>query len=115
VIDRLAASAEPKWLERARGMHHVLPPRFGGVLALLESAPDADVAVCAHTGLESLRSLADLWSGALVDRSIEVELWRIPARDVPAGEAARIDWLYAQWERVDAWLEARAGAAARAA
>jgi 1-acyl-sn-glycerol-3-phosphate acyltransferase len=112
LIDRLAASAEPKWVERARSMHHVLPPRLGGVLALLESAPEADVVVCAHTGLESLRSLADLWSGALVGRAIEVELWRIPASEVPAGETARVDWLYEQWERVDAWLEARSGRAA---
>jgi 1-acyl-sn-glycerol-3-phosphate acyltransferase len=114
-IERLAGSAEPKVLERARALQHVLPPRLGGVLALLEGAPGADVVVCAHTGLESLRSLGDLWSGALVGRAIEVEIWRLPASGVPQRRSERIDWIYDQWERVDAWLEARAerdGAAA---
>lgn len=108
VLDRLAASAEPKHVERALAMQHVLPPRFGGVLALLETAPDVDVAIGVHTGLESLRTLAELWSGALVGRSVELELWRVPAAEIPAERAARIDWLYDQWQRVDAWLETRA-------
>lgn len=110
VLARLAETADPKHLERARALQQVLPPRFGGVLALLDDAPGVDVVVCAHTGFEDLRSLADLWSGALVGRSVEIELWRVPAAAIPAGRAERIDWLYTLWERVDAWLEERARA-----
>ncbi len=39
VLARLAESAEPKHVERGRALQHVLPPRLGGVLALLEGAP----------------------------------------------------------------------------
>lgn len=110
VLGRLAESAEPKHVERARAMQHVLPPRFGGVLALLEAAPDTDVAFGVHTGLESLRTLAELWNGALVGRAVELAFWRVPAAEIPTDRPARIDWLYDQWERVDAWLETRARA-----
>jgi 1-acyl-sn-glycerol-3-phosphate acyltransferase len=107
VLARLAESAEPKHVERARALQHVLPPRLGGVLALLDTAPCADVVFCAHTGFESLHSLNDLWSGALVDRAIDVAFWRIPAATIPTERAARVDWLFDQWARVDAWLDAR--------
>jgi hypothetical protein len=90
----------------------VLPPRLGGVLALLENPPAADVVFGAHTGLEGLRTLGDLWSGALVGRVIELELWRVPAASIPPERAQRIDWLYDQWQRVDEWIEARAAGVA---
>ncbi len=107
VLARLAESAEPKHVERGRALQHVLPPRLGGVLALLEEAPGVDVAFCVHTGFESLRTLNDLWNGELVDRVIEVEFWRVPAAMIPIERAARVEWLFDQWTRVDAWLEAR--------
>lgn len=111
VIVRLADSAEPKLVERARTLQHVLPPRLGGVLALLDTAPDADVVFCTHTGFESVRSLADLWSGTLAGCRIEVELWRTPASEIPRCREDRVEWIYAQWERVDAWLACRVQAA----
>ena len=108
VLARLAESAEPKHVERGRALQHVLPPRLGGVLALLEEAPGVDVAFCVHTGFERLRTLNDLWSGELVGRTIEVEFWRIPAAQIPRERAARVDWLFDQWSRIDDWLETRA-------
>jgi 1-acyl-sn-glycerol-3-phosphate acyltransferase len=105
VIARLAKNAEPKHLERGRALQHVLPPRLGGVLGLLDAAPGVDVVFCAHTGFEELRTLNDLWSGALVGRTIEVEFWRVAAASIPAERPARIDWIFDQWARVDAWLE----------
>lgn len=107
VLARFETSADAKHLERARALHNVLPPRLGGALALLETAAGADVVVGAHTGLESLRSLGDLWSGALVGRRVELAFWRIPAESIPAGREERALWLYDQWQRVDAWLAAR--------
>ena len=112
MLSRLAASAEPKLAERSRALRHVLPPRLGGVLALLEEAPGTDVAFCVHTGFESLRTLNDLWNGRLVGRAIDVEFWRVPAAAIPAARDARVEWIFEQWERVDAWLEAHAASAA---
>ena len=107
VLARFETSADAKYVERARALHNVLPPRLGGALALLETAEGADVVVGAHTGLESLRSLGNLWSGALVGRHIELAFWRIPAESIPAGREERALWLYDQWQRVDAWVASR--------
>lgn len=106
VIDRLARSADPKLVERARALQWLLPPRFGGVLALLESAPEADVVIGVHTGFEGVRSLADVWNGALVGRRVRVRFERVAAAAIPREREARIEWIYDQWSRLDAWLEA---------
>lgn len=106
VIDRLARSADPKLLERAQALQWLLPPRLGGVLALLESAPEADVVIGVHTGFEGVRTLADVWNGALVGRRIRVRFERIAAADVPTEREGRVDWIFEQWSRLDAWLEA---------
>jgi 1-acyl-sn-glycerol-3-phosphate acyltransferase len=106
ILARLAESAEPEHLERSRALEHVLPPRLGGVLALLEAAPGIDVVFCAHTGFECLRTLNDLWSGALVERTIDVAFWRVPAAAIPVERAARVDWIFDEWTRVDGWLDA---------
>jgi len=108
VIDRLARSADAKLLERARSLQWLLPPRLGGVLALLEAAPEADVVLGVHTGFEGVRSLADVWNGVLVGRRIQVRFERIPAAGIPATREGRVDWIFDQWSRLDAWLEAHA-------
>ena len=108
VLARLAETAEPKHVERGRALQHVLPPRLGGVLALLEEAPGVDVVFCAHTGFECLHTLNDLWNGALVGRAIDVAFWRVPAATIPAERGARVDWIFDQWSQLDAWLEAHA-------
>lgn len=118
VIGRLERSADPKLLERAQALEWLLPPRLGGVLALLDAAPEADVVIGVHTGFETVRSLADLWNGALVGRRIQVRFERIAAAAIPAGREARVDWIYDQWSQLDAWLEShvepvRAPAASR--
>ena len=75
--------ADEKMLEHSRSLELVLPPRPGVALGLLEVAPEADVVVCAHTGLEDVASLAELWKGALVDQVIRVQFRRIPGDEVP--------------------------------
>jgi hypothetical protein len=108
MLERLAASAEPKLLERARALQWLLPPRLGGVVALLEAAPDADVLLCVHTGLEGVRGLGEIWNGALIGRHIQVEFERISASSIPRERRAQVEWICDQWARLDAWLEANA-------
>jgi len=100
-IARLSGS-DPDLADRARHMRHVLPPRTGGVLALLDSG--ADVVVCAHEGLGGFASVADIWSGALMGRVVRVRFWRTPAAEIPTGRDDRINWLYDQWQRADEWI-----------
>ena len=53
-IARLRKLGLERMAVRAEEMVHVLAPRPGGVLAALEAAPEADVLMVAHTGLDHL-------------------------------------------------------------
>jgi 1-acyl-sn-glycerol-3-phosphate acyltransferase len=97
----------PELLERAQGLQYVLPPHLGGSLALLSRKTDHDVAFCAHVGIEGAGKMSDWAGGALLDRTIRIRFFRVPSKDVPVGDAARIDWLYHHWQEVDAWIDAQ--------
>jgi len=89
---------------RAERMRNVLPPKPGGVLAALASASNANVVLVAHTGVDHLRTVADVWQALPMDKTIIMQWWLETAADVPAGEDARIEWLYRWWARIDAWI-----------
>ena len=101
VLDRLREQGDEAALARAEKLEHLLPPRRGGTLALLESAPEVDVAVVAHVGFEGVAKLADLWSGRIIDAVVRVQIRRIPAGEIPSDRGA---FLLEQWERMDAWV-----------
>jgi 1-acyl-sn-glycerol-3-phosphate acyltransferase len=103
-IARLAT--DPDRAARAEQLRHLLPPRLGGTLALLDADPPADAVFFAHHGLETFASVKDLWKGTLVGTTIEIRLWRVPAADIPRERDARIAWLDAEWAKMDDWLEA---------
>lgn len=105
IIQRLQET-DPDAATRAASLRHVLPPRMGGSLALLEAAPDAGVAFCAHSGLEVAGSYRALLSGDLVGRNVRINFWRVPRHEVPPTESARAEWLWEQWQQVDDWIEA---------
>ncbi|MFH1329754.1 MAG: lysophospholipid acyltransferase family protein [Actinomycetota bacterium] len=92
----------PHLVERAEALQGVLAPRQAGVLALLEAG--TDVVVCSHVGLDGLSHVKRVWRGGLVGVTVKVAFWRIPAAEIPAADEARIDWLFAQWRRVDEWV-----------
>ena len=110
-LAHLATTSDPVRLKAASALRHLLPPRPGGPLALLDAAPNADVLLLAHTGLEGLASLRELLAGQLLDREIRVQLWRVPAARIPDGAECRKRWLWARWAEIDAWIDAhiRAG------
>jgi 1-acyl-sn-glycerol-3-phosphate acyltransferase len=89
---------------KAERMRNVLPPRPGGVIAALAESPDADVVLVGHTGVDHLRTVADVWRELPMDKTIEMHWWREAAGRIPDGEQARVDWLYAWWSRVDEWI-----------
>jgi len=91
-------------VRRAEAMHHVLPPRPAGVAAALRAAPHADVVFVAHTGLEHLNTVRDLWRSLPMDKTLHLRWWFVPAREVPREEAQLTDWLYRWWETIDAWI-----------
>jgi len=102
-LAKLRASGSP-FAELAAGLRHLLPPKVGGISALIEAAPGADVVLLGHRGLEGFARIADLWRGGLVGRVIHAKFWRIPSADVPTDRDARARWLFDQWSSIDAWI-----------
>ncbi|MCD6638956.1 MAG: 1-acyl-sn-glycerol-3-phosphate acyltransferase [Nocardioides sp.] len=90
---------------RAERMIHVLAPRPGGVLAALEAAPEADVLMVAHTGLDHMLTVGDVWRELPMDKQIIMRWWEVPRADIPEGREERIEWLYAWWEDIDRWID----------
>ncbi len=105
--DRGLASA----VRRAEAMRHLLPPRPAGVGAALRAAPHADVVFVAHTGLEHLSTLRDLWRHLPMDKTLHLRWWFIPADEVPREEPRLTDWLYQWWGTIDTWISTTAAAA----
>ncbi|QBR94459.1 1-acyl-sn-glycerol-3-phosphate acyltransferase [Nocardioides euryhalodurans] len=104
-IDRLRRLGLERMARRAESLTHVIAPRPGGFIAALEGAPDADVVLVAHTGLDHLSTVADLWRELPMDKRIVMRWWQVPREEIPAGREERIEWLFDWWERIDAWIE----------
>jgi len=105
-IARLHKLGLERMARRAESMTHVLAPKPGGLLAALDAAPDADVVLVAHTGLDHLVTVMDVWRELPMDKELVMRWWRVPRAEIPAGRAERIEWLYAWWESIDAWVAA---------
>jgi 1-acyl-sn-glycerol-3-phosphate acyltransferase len=107
-IEKLRETGHGEYAERAEQMQHLLAPRPGGALAAIANAPQADVVFVAHTGLEYLSSLPDLWRSVPLGEPIVARYWRVAPADVPDGREQQIDWLYKWWSTIDTWIEAHA-------
>ena len=100
--ERLAAQS-PDRAARLASLTHVLPPRPGGVLTLLDTI-SADVVVIAHTGLDRYPSFGALASAAPIDHPINITAWRVPFSQIPTDPIGRSAWLDQQWLAVDDWV-----------
>lgn len=105
-IERLQERELVTEAERARRMAHLLAPRPGGAIAAIDACPEADVVFVAHTGLDELVSMRDVWRRLPVAATIKAKWWRVLADDVPREREAQLRWLYDQWEEIDAWIAA---------
>lgn len=99
---RAKLADRPELAALAATYRHVLPPRLGGPLALLERG--LDVVFLDHCGFEGSASFGAFWNGGLTGRTIAVRLRRVQAAAIPA--AGRDAWLFEQWQQTDAWVEA---------
>jgi hypothetical protein len=92
--------------DKAEAMTYLLPPRPGGVQAALAAAPHADVVFVAHTGLDHLMTLGDIWRELPQDKVLDLRWSFVPAAEVPRNEEEQVDWLYGWWSDMDAWIAA---------
>lgn len=88
---------------RSARLVHVLPPRPGGTSALL--GVGLDVVVIAHSGLESLATIPDAWTGKIVGSHLRIKISRFDAAGVPDDRRGKISWLFDRWEEIDGWLD----------
>jgi 1-acyl-sn-glycerol-3-phosphate acyltransferase len=106
-IERLRRKGHIDEAQKAEQLRHVMAPKPGGVLEALKTAREADVVFVAHTGVEHMTTVLDVWRELPMDREIQMRWWIVPAAEVPAGEEERIDWLFAWWARIDDWIGER--------
>lgn len=105
VLERLRRD-DPAAAERAARLRHLLPPRPGGVLALLGGAPaGTDVIILGHAGFEGFSTVGELWRNVPMRRPVAVRTWRVRAAEVPSDRKARVEWLTARWEELDGWID----------
>ena len=104
-IERLRSDGHEEAARRAESMTHVLAPRPAGTLAAIDACPAADVVFVAHTGLDQISTVSDLWASLPVDKTLHLA-WRVvPASEIPTDSAERMDWLFRAWERIDRWID----------
>ncbi|MCA5892802.1 1-acyl-sn-glycerol-3-phosphate acyltransferase [Isoptericola sp. NEAU-Y5] len=107
-IEKLRATGHDALAARAEQLPHVMAPHVGGYLAVLDNVdPDAAVLVVAHTGLERLVTVRDIWRELPMDKTIALGGWVTRLADLPADRDGRELWLFEQWERVDGWIARR--------
>ncbi len=105
-IELLRRRGHADLANRAAAMPNLLPPRAGGAFAAIGACPAADVIFVAHTGLDKLVGVRDVWHSLLTDVTVRARWWRVPATAVPraADHETQVAWLYDWWERLDAWI-----------
>lgn len=106
-IDRLRRDGLEAAAARALKLRNVMPPRPAGSIAALEAAPDADAVFVAHTGLDELATIGDLWASIPTDKTIELNWYVVPAETIPRSQADQEEMLLVAWEAIDAWIEQR--------
>lgn len=104
VAERLLHRLTERNPERARRLAALecsLPPRPGGLWALLQTWPDADIAVIDHAGFDGLGPIARLRQRVPLARPITVEVRRIPRAAIPDGYDDYVRWLDDLWLDLD--------------
>lgn len=101
------AEHDPSISPYASRLRHLLPPRLGGPLALLDEATGADVVVCGHVGFDGFERVSDVWRGGLVGATIKVRFWRHGRAEIPETQEERIVWIYERWLALDEWIDAQ--------
>jgi 1-acyl-sn-glycerol-3-phosphate acyltransferase len=104
-IGKLRSLGREEMADRAERMPNVLAPRPGGFLAALDAAPEADVVLVAHTGLDHLMTVKDVWRELPMDKRLIMRWWRVGRDEIPTDRDARVDWLFDRWAEIDRWVE----------
>jgi len=89
------AEQSPELATIARQLRSVLPPRPAGTVTLLEEAPDLDIVLLGHKGMEDLRQL--------VGGKLRVKVWHWKRAELP--KEGLVHWIYLRWLELDQWVD----------
>ena len=72
---------------------------------MLEAAPNADVLMLGHVGVEPFGSIPEILAN-LGDRRhrLRVKAWRFDRSSIPIDADAQIQWLFERWLEMDEWI-----------
>ncbi len=103
-VEKKAALAlsRPHLKEQLERWPNLLPPRLGGLGAMLEVNPGKDVVFLCHTGFEGSASIRDLFNGSWCHQHIRIHFWRIAYEDIPSDHQ---QFIFEQWDRMQATVE----------
>ncbi len=104
-IEALRADGRPELAAQAEQMTNVMAPHAGGVLSALDEAPAAGVVFVAHTGLDRLVTVRDIWRELPMDKRIIMKGWSVQPADIPRERAEQESWLFDHWLRIDRWID----------
>lgn len=96
--DRLAAAVARPW---------VLEARSRGVASIRQHAPDADVMVIAHTGLDMISGPAAVIRNVPFRNRLLIRGRTYRSEDVPTETGEVAEWLDARWGEVNHWVDGR--------
>jgi acyltransferase-like protein len=108
-IRHLASAGHQGDAARAHRLRNVMPPRPGGVHAVLDEV-DVDVLVIGHSGIGRIHSTEDVWRSLEEPKPVGLKAWFIPSGEVPTAGKRRVEWLFDIWTTVDQWVEAETAA-----
>ena len=103
---------EPERAQRLR-LAHLLPARPGGIGTLLDTRPDADLVLIAHTGFEPFGSFRSIIANVPFERPVEIKVWRVSASDLAGTPGERLAAIDHWWQKMDDWIGERQAAHAK--
>ena len=84
----------------------LLPPRLGGISAMLTNNPGKDIVFMAHVGFEGLADLKELLSGRSRGGCVKIHFWRVPFEQIPQNLASELEeFIFAQWDVMQATVQ----------
>lgn len=106
-VERLRERGRHEVAERAAARPWVLEPRSRGVAAIRENAPDVDVLVIAHTGLEMLAGPWKVVRAVPFRNRLLLRGRFFRGEEVPTRPEEVARWLDEQWTGVNDWVDER--------
>ncbi len=105
-IEKLQVS-DPERSGKVAQLNHLLPIKPGGILALLSSAPNADLIMIGHYGLSSFGSFKEIINNIPFQNPIEIYVKRIPSSSLPSDTSSCLKFIDNEWLNIDNWLQSK--------